>query len=83
MKNKKSKVETKKTKLNKARNINKKMQKQIKTTKLLNEKTYIIFLRCTSHFKLQNLHMARGGGERYITSTNNSNTRRRTTNHNK
>jgi len=63
MKNKKSKVETKKTKLNKARNINKKMQKQIKTTKLLNEKTYIIFLRCTSHFKLQNLHMARGGGK--------------------
>jgi hypothetical protein len=59
--NQKIKSCNKKTKLNKTININKKMQKQNKTTKLLNQKTYIIFLRCTSHFKLQNLHMAKGG----------------------
>jgi CRISPR/Cas system-associated protein Cas5 (RAMP superfamily) len=48
MKNKKSKVETKKTKLNKVISINnKKMLKQNKTTKLLNEKNYIIFLKYT------------------------------------
>jgi hypothetical protein len=62
MKNKKSKVETKKTKLNKVISINnKKMLKQNKTTKLLNEKNYIIFLKYTSCSKLQNLHMVGGG----------------------
>jgi hypothetical protein len=38
------------------------MKKQNKTTKLLNEKNDIIFLKYTLHSKLQNLHMVGGGG---------------------
>jgi hypothetical protein len=52
MKNTKSKAETKKTKLKKARNNNNKNAKKNKTTKLLNEKTYLIFLKCTLCSKL-------------------------------
>jgi hypothetical protein len=49
MKNNKSEVEKKKPKLNKTKNINKnKCKKKKTTTKLLNEKTYLFFLRCTS-----------------------------------
>jgi hypothetical protein len=38
------------------------MQKQNKTTKILNEKNYIIFLKYTLPSKLQNLHMVGVGG---------------------
>jgi hypothetical protein len=38
------------------------MKKQNKTTKLLNEKSDIIFLKYTLRSKLQNLHMVGGEG---------------------
>jgi len=67
----KIKNETKKTKLNKATNINQKIKTKQQNfwMNFFIKKNYVIFLRWHLVFQAPNLHMVGGGGE-YITWTN-------------
>ncbi len=90
MKENNQKLKQKKTKLNKAKNINKekKMQNQIKSTKLLNEiykkKNYLILLRwhMTPHAPSFKTYTWQDGGSTSLQQVS-SNARQRMPNHNK
>ncbi len=82
MKNTKSKVETKKTKLKKARNNNNKNVKTKQNNKTFEWKNLPYFLKM--HIVFQALEPTHGKrGRKYITSINNSSARWRMMNHNK